>query len=204
MLDACWQNGVQDDFERTSAVGLLEKILRFEPEERLTAAEVLAHPWLQDDSFPKRARDDTVASAQPLCGEDAVLLDLTCTQLHRIGQYREAVSGSPKVTFMRKRQEVRIDMHESAALIQRAWRWKRYGGSRPPLRRCNTHTHLCRGSQKRRAHRTPSCAGSIYSSVSSARHDRQRHRRQPSMSSIPSTLHDAFNQEHACGFCVVM
>ena len=194
VLDACWKSGVQEDFEREGVLGLLSDMMQFEPRSRPHAHDVLRHPWLQDTSFPWHLTEETKVAARPLCGEADVILDLSCTQLHHIGEYRAAVTGSPKLHFMRKCQDVRIDMNESAAFIQRIWRWKKLGGERPRLRK----TNLIQKKRTARLSSTASCTSSVASTKKSL------HKRRSTTLSNTSFRANPLYEEQACAMCALM
>ena len=135
VLDACWKSGVQEDFEREGVLGLLSDMMQFEPRSRPHAHDVLRHPWLQDTSFPTTELRNAKIQATPCCGEGQVALSLSCTALHSISDYRVAIAAAPTSSVVQRRHERRVNEHENAALIQRAFLWKYRNGERPPLRR---------------------------------------------------------------------
>ena len=133
VIEACWRTGQQQDFERGPALDLLEKLLRFDPEARISARDAMEHPWFDDDSFPKGSVAEVKRNADVMW-EGLVELDLSCTRLHKLKQYKGAVqSHGQNIPLLRKKMTVQGDLHEAASIIQRAWRWKQQGGARPDL-----------------------------------------------------------------------
>ena len=125
VIDGCWKSGSQEDFPRAVVLDLLGRMLTFDKEERITALESLNHEWFRADyAIPQSTIEAAVAEAIPCCAEKEVVLDLQCTVLHATSEYRNAIWDSPSISARRKENEILIDRHESAAVIQRFWRWK--------------------------------------------------------------------------------
>eukprot|EP01064_Diplonema_japonicum_P032644 TRINITY_DN618_c0_g1_i1.p1 TRINITY_DN618_c0_g1~~TRINITY_DN618_c0_g1_i1.p1 ORF type:complete len:744 (+),score=207.96 TRINITY_DN618_c0_g1_i1:37-2268(+) len=121
-------NGVCPD---KSSHDLIQKLLRFEPCERMSAIDAIQHDWFT--TLPSNTVNNAVQVAKPCCGEGVIALELTCTKLHSATVYRKAVSASPQLIYSKREQAHLIQLHQGAAVIQRFWRWRRRGADRPPL-----------------------------------------------------------------------
>ena len=132
MLDVCWKSGIQPDFERDSAVNLLQQLIQFEPSSRIDAQQAMFHPWFKEHpEVPDDVIEMLIMESKPACGEVEIQLDLSCTTLHSTEDYQDGIWEGPTFYKKRRETELNIDRHESAAIIQRFFKWKYRNGSKP-------------------------------------------------------------------------
>ena len=107
------------------ALDLIKKLLQFNPESRIFARRAMHHKWfLEEPSLPLSSIEVAINDAARFEGEDHVVLDLPCDELHNTDAYRSAVADKAATSYRRKIQSLKVDRSKAAVTIQRFWRWK--------------------------------------------------------------------------------
>eukprot|EP01061_Rhynchopus_euleeides_P016567 TRINITY_DN27887_c0_g1_i1.p1 TRINITY_DN27887_c0_g1~~TRINITY_DN27887_c0_g1_i1.p1 ORF type:complete len:1231 (+),score=391.34 TRINITY_DN27887_c0_g1_i1:128-3820(+) len=137
LVNECWLTGTagrvsdggQDAWSERPptelALDLLQRLLQFNPENRLAARRAMHHKWFHESpAVPLSVIEGAINDAARFEGEDLVNLDLPCDVLHQIDTYRTALSDKSAISFKKKVQAMKVDRSKAAVTIQRFWRWK--------------------------------------------------------------------------------